>query len=214
MKTRSVVMSGVMAAAMVPFGFKLAHQWNPEFVFYSGVLLVEAAAVIWLDSRVRFSWWALGALGLWAVLHMAGGTVAIPEGVTEPGRPANLYNLRLHPALPKYDQVIHALGFGAATWAAAEAMDAIVRPARRGLGLFFALAFIGMGLGALNEVIEFIATRIMPETNVGGYDNTGWDLVCNMVGAIGAAAWWCGRKATSPRTAGRLEESEATVEHR
>jgi hypothetical protein len=39
-----------------------------------------------------------------------------------------------------------------------------------------------MGLGATNEVIEFIATRLM-DTNVGGYENTGWDLVANAVGA-------------------------------
>jgi hypothetical protein len=44
-----------------------------------------------------------------------------------------------------------------------------------------------MGLGALNEVIEFAVTLSVPETNVGGYINTGWDLVANSVGAVGAA---------------------------
>ena len=32
------------------------------------------------------------------------------------------------------------------------------------------------------------ATLLVPETNVGGYENTGWDLVANMVGAFTAAA--------------------------
>ena len=45
---------------------------------------------------------------------------------------------------------------------------------------------IGMGLGAMNEVIEFVGTLIFPNTNVGGYVNTGWDLVCNMTGCIAA----------------------------
>ena len=40
---------------------------------------------------------------------------------------------------------------------------------------------------ALNEVIEFFATLSMPKTNVGGYINTGWDLVANLVGSSAAA---------------------------
>jgi hypothetical protein len=37
-------------------------------------------------------------------------------------------------------------------------------------------------------VVEFAATRLLPETNVGGYDNTGWDLVANLVGTLAAVA--------------------------
>ena len=36
---------------------------------------------------------------------------------------------------------------------------------------------------ALNEIVEFVATLLVPDTNVGGYRNTGWDLVANLVGA-------------------------------
>ncbi len=194
MRRRQLVILLVLAAAMVPFAVKLSRQWNPEFVFYSAVLLVEAAVVVWMDSRVRFSWTVLGALGLWAVLHMAGGTTPIPESVTEPGRPATLYNLRVHSSWPKYDQVVHAFGFGAATLAAWEAMRVMCRQQiRGGLGLFALLVCVGSGLGAINEIIEFVATRLMPDTNVGGYDNTGWDLVSNLVGASAAAAWACRR---------------------
>ena len=39
----------------------------------------------------------------------------------------------------------------------------------------------------LNEMIEFIATLTIPETNVGGYNNTGWDLVFNLIGCALAA---------------------------
>jgi hypothetical protein len=45
----------------------------------------------------------------------------------------------------------------------------------------------GMGFGALNEVIEFIAVLTIPNTNVGGYVNTGFDLVANLVGCVIAA---------------------------
>jgi hypothetical protein len=54
-------------------------------------------------------------------------------------------------------------------------------------GMLVLCAAAGMGFGALNEVIEFIAVLTIPNTNVGGYENTGWDLVANLVGTIIAA---------------------------
>jgi len=42
----------------------------------------------------------------------------------------------------------------------------------------------GLGVGALNEIIEFIIAQIVPETGVGGYLNTSLDLVSNLIGAI------------------------------
>jgi hypothetical protein len=56
---------------------------------------------------------------------------------------------------------------------------------RWGLGLLVAL--MGMGVGALNEVVEFMASHAFA-ANVGGYQNTGWDLVANLVGCSIAAA--------------------------
>ena len=41
-----------------------------------------------------------------------------------------------------------------------------------------------MGLGAVNEIIEFIAVLSFPDTNVGGYLNTSLDLVFNALGAM------------------------------
>ena len=43
-----------------------------------------------------------------------------------------------------------------------------------------------MGFGALNEVIEFFLTLTLPETNIGGYINPGWDLASNLVGVTAA----------------------------
>ena len=61
-------------------------------------------------------------------------------------------------------------------------------------------AAASIGFGALNEVIEFIATRLFTKTNVGGYENTGWDLVSNAVGAIIAAVIiWLRSPAMTPK---------------
>jgi len=51
----------------------------------------------------------------------------------------------------------------------------------------------------LNEVIEFAATLLVPETNVGGYLNTGWDLVANLFGAtVAVTAIWISDRSTPP----------------
>jgi hypothetical protein len=42
----------------------------------------------------------------------------------------------------------------------------------------------GMGFGAVNELIEFFATLVLPDSRVGGYVNTGWDIFFNAVGAV------------------------------
>jgi hypothetical protein len=183
---------GVPALIAVAFavgacGFALATR-NLEFVYYSAWMVVFIAGVAWLDRRCGLPTLVLWGLVAWTVAHLLGGTVPIPASVTEPGRPETLYNLRVQPWLPKYDQVVHCLGFGVATLTAWVGLAATyVSPPRRSFGLMLGVVLMGMGLGAMNEVIEFIATVIMPETNVGGYVNTGWDLVANLVGCTAAA---------------------------
>jgi hypothetical protein len=51
------------------------------------------------------------------------------------------------------------------------------------------IVLMGSGLGAINEIIEFIAVKTLPETNVGGYDNTLWDLIFNLIGGLLAVGW-------------------------
>ncbi len=172
---------------------------NWEFLYYSAWLVVFALGVVVLDARVRLPFVVYWGLTLWCLAHLAGGIMPIPESLTEPGKNPNLYNMRVAPWMPKYDQVVHCLGFLVATVCAwcglrARVLEAGSTPqgqtlaARRvGFGLFLAVVLMGMGLGAMNEVIEFVATRIMPWTNVGGYENTGWDLVSNLVGCLIAA---------------------------
>jgi putative membrane protein len=42
----------------------------------------------------------------------------------------------------------------------------------------------GLGVGAVNEIVEYIATLVVPETGVGGYDNTLLDLISDLIGAL------------------------------
>lgn len=164
-------------------------QGNAEFLMYVGVMVVLVAFVWAVDRWVVLSPGVLWLLSLWGIFHMAGGLVPIPEAWPHSGEPV-LYSLWIFEDRLKYDHLVHASGFGVTTWACWQALrralaGAGVRPVP-GWGVLLLCAMAGMGFGAVNEVAEFVATLLVPETNVGGYVNTGWDLVANLVGTVTA----------------------------
>ena len=146
---------------------------------YAAVIAALFAFVATIDNTARFSSHVLLGLSLWGLAHMAGGLVPSGDDV--------LYGRMLLPFL-RFDQVVHAWGFGFAGLATWEAVRPRIGTATPGAAAF--IVFIGgLAFGALNEMIEFLLTRILDETNVGGFDNTGWDLVANTFGATVAALW-------------------------
>jgi hypothetical protein len=164
---------------------------NLEFLFYIAVMLALIAAVWTVHRYVGLSSGVLWGLSVWGLAHMAGGLLVVPAGWAVSSESRVLYTLWLIPGRLKYDQIVHAYGFGMTTWVCWQGLRAAIR--RRGgtatptLGLMVLSAAAALGFGALNEVVEFAATLLVPETNVGGYRNTGWDLVANMTGATVAA---------------------------
>ena len=165
---------------------------NGEFVFYIVVMLVLIGAVALVHSRVTLTSGLLWALTFWGLLHMAGGLVPVPQNWPYDGENAVLYSLWIIPQRLKYDQIVHAYGFGLTTMVCWHVLretlrDLIGQKPVPTFGLLVLCMAAGMGFGAFNEVVEFIATLTMPSTNVGGYENTGWDLVANLIGTMVAA---------------------------
>lgn len=164
---------------------------NPEFIFYIAVMCILTVMVILVHLKIGMSIGALWGLSIWGVAHMAGGLMPIPASWPSHGESYVLYNLWLIPGLLKYDQLIHAFGFGIVTWICWQALTKAFANSGVGVqptfGLLSLCVAAGMGFGAANEVVEFIATILIPGTNVGGYQNTGWDLVANLVGCVIAA---------------------------
>ncbi len=159
---------------------------NHEFLVYIGVMLLLIGLVWVVHRTVTLSSATLWTLSFWGCAHMAGGLLAVPSHWPVETESPVLYNLWLIPGWLKYDQLVHAYGFGITTWVCWQGL-------RRALlyntgqnkptpGLLILIAAAGMGFGALNEVIEFCATLLLPETNVGGYLNTSLDLVANLIG--------------------------------
>lgn len=191
------LLAGFTITYLLAAGIGTVATGNMEFVFYLVTVCLLAAAVLWLHSRVELSSAALWGLSLWGVLHMAGGLVPIPSAWVRDDSQAVLYSWWLVDGWLKFDHVVHAFGFAVATvccWQGLRAQLAAASGKDRDrveprLGAVMLAGLAGCGLGAMNEVVEFTATVLVPETNVGGYLNTALDLVANFVGATLAAGW-------------------------
>ncbi len=164
---------------------------NTEFLFYFIVMCILIAAVSFIHLKVRLHILALWGLSIWGLSHMAGGLMTIPDSWPINGETHVLYNWWIIPGRLKYDQIVHAYGFGLVTWICWLSLKGAF--SSRGIelkptfGLLVLCAAGGMGFGAMNEVVEFIATLAIPGTNVGGYINTGWDLISNLAGCTFSA---------------------------
>jgi hypothetical protein len=202
-KVERVRLRGVIGFTLVYILAAALASWasgNGEFIFYIVFMSLVIAGVVAVHRRVGLSIGLLWCLSFWGFMHMAGGLMPIPETWPRGGETAVLYNLWLIPERFKFDQMVHVYGFGIATWLCWQALSARVLGEDGGalrptFGVLILCAAGGMGFGALNEVVEFVATLTLPETNVGGYRNTGWDLVANLVGcAVAAMIIYLGRE--------------------
>lgn len=176
---------------IVPFGKICLRGGNREFLLYLGVMIALIPTIAWLHARIELHIGTLWGLSLWGLAHLAGGLLAIPQAWQRDDERV-LYDLWLLPGILRYDQLVHAIGFGLTTWLCWQGLRAGVRHAHGGplypeWGLLTLCILSGMGLGALNEMIEFLAVLCVSNTNVGGYANTGWDLVFNAFGTTLAA---------------------------
>jgi putative membrane protein len=180
------VLIALNALYLVPLIVKFGVEGNWEFLAYIGQVVALLIILMATIKKTRFPVWILTLLSVWAALHMAGGAVQVGDGVLYGYRFFHLFGEGDSYVL-RYDQVIHFYGFFTATLAAYWLMLPQLKPGFRLGVVAFVAALAGMGLGALNEVIEFGAVLAVPETGVGGYYNTAIDLVANALGATLAA---------------------------
>jgi len=186
--------AGTAAAGIAGFaGYGIATH-SPSTVGYVSSVLVIAAAVVGLRRVVLPPLLAAG-LAVAAIVTLAGGLIRVGHDV--------LYNANTGPYNPalgthylQYDHFAHAyvsfvIVFACWFMLAAPHADGgnPLRPpavgGRRGELVLLAVG-AALGLGALNEMVEFIATLAHHGAHAGGYWNTGWDLIANFTGATAA----------------------------
>lgn len=149
-----------------------------QTIFYAVFMVVAFAVVAMTYSHFRLRPITLWGLTLWGIAHMAGGLLSVGGDV--------LYRFDLVPGVLRFDQVVHAFGFGFATAACWDVLGEVVMQGRAAARSVLALLG-GLGFGAINEAIEFLVTRMDPSSNVGGFVNTGFDLLFNALGCALAA---------------------------
>jgi uncharacterized membrane protein YjdF len=169
---------------------------SPSTVGYVSSVLVIGAAIMWLRRAALPGLLAI-ALAVAAMVHLAGGLINVGQNV--------LYNASTGPYVKvlgthvlQYDHVAHAY----VSFVTASACWVMLAAPYAGAGnrreLVILAAGTALGLGALNEVVEFAATLAHHGAHAGGYWNTGWDLVCNLIGAGAAGLVIAKSRVTAP----------------
>lgn len=183
MKKSHLILLLINLAMIVGFGVVFIGRRNYEFMIYVAVIIALLGAVALTRRKIDYTLGSLVGLTVWAALHLAGGGVPVGDG--------RLYDVILVPVsstypILRYDQVVHIWGFGACTLVAYCLLDRMLkRPIDDSVALGFVLIMAGLGMGALNEVVEFIVSQCVPESGVGGYMNTALDLCSDLIGAVG-----------------------------
>ena len=189
----------IAAVALAGFCIYGLATGSPSTVGYVFSVLVIGAAIAWMRRAPLPGLLAI-ALAIAAILHLAGGLINVGQNV--------LYNASIGPYvkglgthLLQYDHVAHAyVSFvtAFACWVMLAAPHAATNHRRE---LVILAVGAALGLGALNEVVEFLTTLAHHGAHVGGYWNTGWDLVCNLIGAGAAGLVIIQSRATAARPA-------------
>ncbi|MFH1427524.1 MAG: DUF2238 domain-containing protein [Patescibacteria group bacterium] len=172
-----------MVMAIIFFTIIFSLRKNYEFLMYIGVIILFFSIVLYTNKKLQYPNIILWGLSFWAILHMSGGGLYIGG--------KKIYELILIPLVGepyyifRFDQFVHILGFGVATLIMYHLLKPwLLEGNKSKVAIPIVVVMAGLGVGALNEIVEFIATVIVPETGVGGYINTSLDLVSDLVGAL------------------------------
>lgn len=166
---------------LIAIVYYLSRQ-NYEFMMYVGIVIFMFFVILFTNKKVNYPNSVLIGLTIWGAMHMLGG-VQVGDSVIYAkmliefvGSPYNIL---------RYDQFVHIIGFGIATLTMFVLLKPFLKyPIKKWTSISILTIMAGFGVGALNEMIEFTATVLMPETGVGGFINTSLDLVSDFIGAI------------------------------
>lgn len=156
---------------------------NYEFVIYVLVVIFFFILILVTNKKINYPNSVLWGLSLWGLLHMLGGGILLKDG----SRLYTLMIVSLSDVYPifKFDQFVHIVGFFVATLVAFVLLKPLLKPKwENWTALSIIVVMAGLGMGALNELVEFWTTIMFAETGVGGFINTSLDSVSNLIGAI------------------------------
>lgn len=156
---------------------------NFEFLFYGITTLILVALLHTGNRHFNFGGKVLWGFNLWIILHILGGLLPIGNSV--------LYSFVIIELVPepysilKYDQLVHTYCYFIAALLMWKVVSTLCTEHAQNsiISMSIITVLAATGIGGLNEIIEFLATVFIPDTNVGGYENTAIDIVSNFIGA-------------------------------
>lgn len=165
---------------------------NHEFLIYAVTVVVLVGVIYKTDRYFRYERPGLWMFNGWLILHILGG-LASYQGV-------RFYDLILLDLVGepyhilKYDQFVHFYCYAVI----AILMWSVVRKLARADASVAVVCVVNVlaasSLGAVNEIVEFLAVVLLDSQGVGGYTNTAIDLVANLLGAIAGTLWMHGKR--------------------
>ncbi len=162
------------------FAINALVSGNTEFIYYTAMMVMTISVILFIHRRMHFYPIILLSLSMLGLLHLLGGNFYI-HGI-------RLYDIWLiSPNIFKYDNFVHTFGSGVMVMLAYAMLKPVLRNPFEHHDNYFIilLVLIGMGLGVINELIEFIAVLTFKASNeVGYYTNTLLDLTFNTIGAM------------------------------
>tara|TARA_Y100000310_G_scaffold336732_1_gene422062 strand:- start:251 stop:862 length:612 start_codon:yes stop_codon:yes gene_type:complete len=174
---------GFMFAYTAIFSVYALLNRNFEFVYYTVIMIVLILYIykkqhsLWLSNNIVVG---LAIIGL---LHIFGGGFSV-DGT-------RIYDLTFYNTI-RYDNLVHGFSMFVITFVSYNLIRPIVskRLLRNRIYFVLLIFLVSLGIGAVNEIIEFIAVILFDAGfRVGDFYNTGWDLIFNSVGILAALAF-------------------------
>ncbi len=181
-----IYMSAIILAIATIF---FIIRGNYEFLSYAVTLFILIWIVLKTDRIFNYPSLAKWGFMVWMLMHMAGGSLYFGGTrlyelilINIIGEPFNIL---------RYDQVVHAFCYFVMGLLAYSVVIYLAKPnpkqktSKTSNAVIYIVAFLtAIGIGALNEIIEFSTVAFFGSTGVGNYYNNALDLVFNAIGAI------------------------------
>ncbi|MBT3940429.1 DUF2238 domain-containing protein [Candidatus Woesearchaeota archaeon] len=173
---RNLIMGSLIVFLIITEFFSL-KSGNLEFAYYIPLLVIFTIGLLVYNKELHLTNHILLAFAIIIVLHVFGGLIHLSG--------TRLYDMTF--GILRYDNIIHAF----ASFISALVAYNVLRPhldksvKKRYVYFGLILLLLTFGLGAVNEILEFIAVVYFNAgAGVGGYVNTLKDLIFNAIGAL------------------------------
>ena len=155
---------------------------NYEFLLYAITVAILIVILYKTDQYFKYKQLGLWLFNIWLILHILGG-LASYQGVRFydlilldlVGDPYNIF---------KYDQLVHFYCYIVMSILMWSVIHKNMKQDASNIVICVITILAASSLGAVNEIIEFLAFMMLGIEGVGGYINTAIDLVANLLGTI------------------------------